>query len=68
MIGRHLRQKHTRDLKTFGATDEDIAQVALLHGRALLERMRWGLPQALRAMEDDGWTRGGVATYEAMCA
>jgi len=67
-IGRYLRQKHTRDLKTFGATDQDIAQVALLHARELLQRMRWTLPQALRAMETDGWTRGGVATEEALCA
>ena len=45
-----------------------IAQVALLHARELLQRMRWTLPQALRAMETDGWTRGGVATYAGMCA
>ena len=35
---------------------------------ARFARMRWTLPQALRAMETDGWTRGGVATYAAMCA
>ena len=35
---------------------------------ARFARMRWTLPQALRAMETDGWTRGGVATEEALCA
>ena len=38
------------------------------HAEKLLDRLGWDLTQALKHMEHDGWTRGGVLTYEAACA
>ena len=75
VIARYLAHKHAERLRIFNATPDELAQAAPPHGpmgrdhaEKLLDRLGWDLTQALKHMEHDGWTRGGVLTYEAACA
>lgn len=74
VIGRYLAKKHAEHLELFGATPEETAQAAPLHAqigeqqaRALMQRLRWDVTTTLKHMEQDGWTRRGVATELALC-
>ena len=66
VIGRYLARRHRRELQILGATQDELDAVAPLHGRELLQRMRLTVPEVLRDMERDGYTRRGIATELAL--